>query len=135
MRNLFICSVITLLLPVAATAGADTSSQTEEQRDSIDVESGLLRAFDVPQASGPSAFRVFYDCRDIGKILFPHMWMRIFGDKTPPHVFIVGEVTVKDSIPTGFFGEQQPMAARRRGPAGNSRYGVNYHMISKYFCS
>jgi hypothetical protein len=64
------------------------------------VETGLLRMKYVPATE---AFRAYYDYREVGGIMFPHMWMRLFGERTPPHLFIVDEAAVNEECEESFF--------------------------------
>ncbi len=66
----------------------------------FDVETGLLRMTYVPATE---SFRAYYDFREAGGMLFPHMWMRLFGEQTPPHLFIIDEVRVNEEYDDSFF--------------------------------
>jgi hypothetical protein len=68
----------------------------------FDVDSGLLRMIGYPDY--PDSFRMFYQYRDIGGILFPMINMRVFNHLTSPHVFVIDEVKVNESYSDAFFG-------------------------------
>jgi len=67
----------------------------------FDVDSGLLRM--TGYKDYPDSYRMFYQYRDIGGILFPRISMRVFNRLTSPHVFVVDEVKINDSFEDGLF--------------------------------
>lgn len=71
----------------------------------FDVESGLLHGIwptSTPRRDHP---RFFYDYRDVGGILFPHVHMRVFNRANPPHLFIIEEVRINEEFGEDFFTE------------------------------
>jgi len=67
----------------------------------FDVDTGLLR---MVQENGDASYRrVFYEYRDVGGTLFPHLQLTVFEGVTPPHVFVVDEVRVNVAVAEGFF--------------------------------
>ena len=58
---------------------------------------------DDHDSRGPS-LSAFYEYRDVGGLLFPHVRIvRIFNALAPPHIFIVDEVKVNEPLADSFF--------------------------------
>lgn len=77
----------------------------------FDVETGLLhgiRPASSPRKNDPC---FYYDYRDVGGILIPHMWTRVFDEASPPHILIVEEIRVNEDFGSGFFAayEEKPV--------------------------
>jgi len=69
----------------------------------FDVETGLLhgvRPLNTPRQNDPM---FYYDYRDVGGILVPHMWARTFAGADPPHVLVMEEVRIDVDFDDGFF--------------------------------
>jgi hypothetical protein len=71
----------------------------------FDVETGLLHGVwptNSPRGNNP---RFYYDYRDVGGILYPHLDMRVFDTANPPHLFIIEEVRINEDFGSDFFTE------------------------------
>jgi len=69
----------------------------------FDIESGLLHGIwptSTPRGDSP---RFYYDYRDVGGILYPHVRMRVFNMANPPHLFLIEEVKINKDFGENFF--------------------------------
>ncbi len=69
----------------------------------FDVNTGLLHAIWTTSSPIKDSPQVFYEYREIGGVLFPHIWMRVHDKTAPPHLFIVEEVKINEDFGKDFF--------------------------------
>lgn len=67
----------------------------------FDVETGLLRM--IKQKGYENMYRLLYEYKKIGPILYSHLNLRSFDNLTPPHIFVVDEVKINESYNDSFF--------------------------------
>ena len=71
----------------------------------FDVETGLLHGIWPTSSQRGNSPRFYYDYRDVGGILYPHVYMRVFDTANPPHLFIIEEVRINEDFGSDFFTE------------------------------
>jgi len=69
----------------------------------FDVDSGLLHGIWPTSSPRKDSPMFYYDYREVGGVLFPHIWMRVHDKTAPPHLFIVEEVKINEDFGKDFF--------------------------------
>jgi len=69
----------------------------------FDANTGLLHALWTASSPIKDSPQVFYDYRQVGGVLFPHAWMRVHDQASPPHLFIVEEIKLNEDFGQDFF--------------------------------
>jgi hypothetical protein len=79
----------------------------------FDVETGLLHG--VWPTSSPRKHDplFYYDYRDVGGILVPHMWVRALDNVGPPHILVIEEVRVNEDFGEDFFTEYKEVSVQK----------------------
>jgi hypothetical protein len=75
----------------------------------FDIDTGLLYGI-LPVSSPRNDTPQFYlDYRDIGGILFAHVWSRESGSVSPPHILVIENVRINEDFGEGFFTEYKKL--------------------------
>ena len=69
----------------------------------FDIDSGLLHGVWPTSSPRKDSPEIIYDYRQVGGVLFPHVWMRVHDKTAPPHLFIVEEMKINEDFGKNFF--------------------------------